>query len=916
MLPVAGTLVLAGLAPTLDGAWMAYTTDGSPLRWDEADADPTWVAAVSSNDSLRMAFVVGPTIVKANGSLAMPEAITVPGTPRSSITADGLRPDAVLVHPDELGPSRAVIAAFPTRTEVPGAVSAPSRGSDAFEAATTRALRDQSTFLIAASVPAVALLASAFARQEIRARARAGATLSALGGTRIAFFVLAGRMALVVAAGVFFAIAGGYALHQWGGSLFDPPDDPELTLALAIALPGAAAFLTGLAWAVVAARRFDDLKVAGPGGEDDVKVQVPAQARPILLGLRPLGLLLLAAFLFMADVGFPIGAAKVPASLAGGDDEWVFGAEDGLHVGNGISATVATVVSLDSRIGAVLAETVNPTLIQGVPAVVRGGAWDQLVEYHGLPSLDGVPPSQGQVVLGDRLARRLHADPGDYVTMQGSDRPDVVRLRVSGIIDAPGLLSDEAFVSEPTGRRLADLPPGQANLLRVRPQSDAALAALQQVEANLVVETLAIEPESPLAGSLAFANITVANLGTASGQRALTVRVAGEAVARLDAVVPGHARRSFRAAFIVPDGDWQVQVNPTTDGSGGASSLRWSVPPTATVGQSFQATLRRDDAPAGGVPVGLFRDLQAASRNDAASRSTTDADGRVTLTATAAGEWVVGTTDAAPVYASVSVVAASAQGIVVEAVWTDPGIPRLNEANTLYGQARNVGSQRASSMLGAFAGATRFSERAVELEPGQTTVVSFILFIIEPIDSVGVGNFTVKLGTQAATTPPPSSSGNGSPPDSAPAAPAGDAVAGEIVQAQVADRALGDARAILVGLAGSATATTLAVVSLVTQRTLAGRRHVIGLLVVLGFDADRIRQRAALEGAILGGLAALAALIPAKLGFIAFGHWGPVVFAHGLPDPIGWLFALQAVAAFAGVCALAAYFGAARATQA
>ena len=916
LLPVAGTQVLAGLAPTLDGAWMAYTTDGSALRWEEAASEPTWVAAVSDANSSRMAYIAGAPGVLPGSSLAMPEAVVARGTPRAGVTFDGLAPDVLLVHPDDLGRSHAVIAGFPTRTEVPDAEAAPSRGSDAFEAATTRALRAQSSLLIAASVPAVALLASAFARQEVRARARAGATLSALGGTRVAFFVLAGRMALVVAAGAVFAVVGGYGLHRWGGPLFDPPTDPKMRLALAIALPATAALLTGLAWAWAGARRFESLQVAGPGGEDDVVLRVPARLRPILLGLRPLALLLLAAFLFMADVGFPIAAAQVPASLAGGDDEWVFGAEDGLHIGNGVSATAANVIGLDPRIGSVLAETVNPTLLQGQPAVVRGGAWDQLVDYHHLGGLDGTPPAAGQIVLGDRLAGRLGADRGDYVTAQGSDRPDVLRLRVSGVVDAPGMLADEGFVSEGTGRRLADLPAGQANLLRVRPQTQAALAALHQAEPNLVVESLAIEPDAPVAGSLAFANITVANLGTAPGQRTLTVRVAGEAVAGLDAVVPGHARRSFRAAFIVPPGEWQVSVNPTSDGSGGASALHWSLPSSATATQTFKATLLRDQSPASGVAVALFRDLQAASRGEAAARSVTDAQGQVSFTPPSAGDWVVGTTEGPSAYASLAVVAAGARGIVVEAVWTDPATPLLEHPNTLFGQARNVGSQRNATMLGAYAGTTRFAERAVELDPGEAVVVSFTLYLIEPVDTVGVGNVTLRLGTQAAATPaPPPSTQGGAPPEATPGLPPGEAAAGEVVQAQVADRALGDSRAVLVGLAGSAVATTLAVVSLVTQRTLAGRRHVIGLLLVLGFDADRVRQRAAAEGAVLGGLAALAALIPAKLGFLAFGRWGPAVFAHGLPDPIGWLFSLQAVAAFAGVCALAAYFGAARATQ-
>ncbi|HEX2065900.1 MAG TPA: hypothetical protein VHI93_03715, partial [Candidatus Thermoplasmatota archaeon] len=128
------------------------------------------------------------------------------------------------------------------------------------------------------------------------------------------------------------------------------------------------------------------------------------------------------------------------------------------------------------------------------------------------------------------------------------------------------------------------------------------------------------------------------------------------------------------------------------------------------------------------------------------------------------------------------------------------------------------------------------------------------------------------------------------------------------VQAQVANRALGNARTALVGLGGSAAASTLAIVYLATQRTLAGRRHAAGLLLALGQQPSQVRSRAALEGALLGGAAMALAIVPAKLAFLAAGH-GPPVFAHALPDPITPLFAVQAAAAFAAACALAAYWG-------
>lgn len=911
LLPVVGILILAGLAPTLDGAWVAYADDGSELRWQDASLAPDWVVARSLADPNRMAYLVGGPDLTANGTLAMPEASAPAGTPRSAVVLDGLGPRTLLVHPDALGPSTPWLAGFARPGHVPGAHDAPSRGSDAFEAATTRSLRDQSGVLVAASVPAVALLASAFARQEIRARARSSATLHALGGTRAAFLVLAGRVTLAVALGAVVAVVAGYALHERGGVL-DPPDAPEPLLALAFAVPAAVAWGTGLAWAAVAARRLDVLKVGGAGGEDDVAVRVPLEARPLLLGLRPLAFLAVAALLFVVDVGFPLAAARVPASLAGGDDEWVFGAEEGLHVGNGVPATVATVAGLDPRVGAVVAETVNPTLLDGRAVVVRGGEWAQLDEYHRFGRLDGDEPRGSEVVLGARAAARLDRGLGDVVRVQGSDRADLVALRVVGIVDAPGLLADEAFVDEPLGRRLADLPPGQATLLRVRPDTQGALDALAQTAPNLVVDGLAIRPDDPPAGSLAHADITVANLGSTAGQKRLTLRIGGEAVGHLDAVVPGHARRTVSMPFVVPSGAWQADVNPSADGDGGPGERAWSVPSQAVANASFEATLTAGGQPAPGVDVALYRGLAAASAGQATQADRTDTDGHVRFTAPAPGDWVVGTIGEPRAFARIDVVSANATGLVVEAVWTEPALPRAGEQNKLFGQVRNPGSAPATGLVGAFAGTLRYADVNLTLQPGEVRVLSFVLYFADPVDSVGVGDLKLPLRAQAVPAPPPAAPGEPAPATPEPAQP-GQASPGATAQREVADRALGDARAILVGLATSAIATTLAVATLVTQRTLAGRQHVIGLLRVLGQGPDEVRQRAAAEGALLGAVAALAALLPGKLLFLALGAFGPAVFAHGLPDPVGWLFALQTTAAFSGVCALAAYFGAARA---
>ncbi|MHB1261324.1 MAG: hypothetical protein ACYC2H_06375 [Thermoplasmatota archaeon] len=898
LLPVLGSLALANLAVPPSGPWVAYAPAGGQLDVSKASQAPSWVIAQSQADPNLVAYRVGDPIVEPGDRLAMPEA-TVPSTHLASTLLPGLRPDQVLIHPSDLGRSRDVVAGFTGAASLPGAITAQQRGADAFEVATTGALRTQAGFLIALSVPAVALVASAFARQEVRARERQSATLSALGGTRMATLLLLWRTGLTACLGGGIALVAGYAIYRFGGSLFHPADAPRHTIELAIALPTLAGIAVGAFWSWRDRASMESLRSAGPAGENDVGMGVPAQARPLLLGLRPLAILLLAATLFVADVGFPLAAAKVPAALSGGLDEWIFGADEGLQVGRGIGVGSAEILHLDERVEAALAETVAPTLLDGSPVVVRGGTWARLATFYGLHLVAGEAPGLYGIAIGDRLAERQGLDVGDTVVLQGGNGPTAFTLTVSGIARGPTLLRDEAFLAEPTGRWVAGVGAGQASLVHVRPDTKDALAALEQVAPNLVAPEIAIEPRAPVPGSIATAAVTVVNLGTQAGQRTLTLRLNGDAVATQTATVPGHGTVVVRIPFLAPDGHMRVEVNPEASGASSTATRTWDGPPTAQAGLPFQAVLKDPDGPLAGVPVGLYRDLDSAAGDRPTALGTTGTGGEVTFTAPDAGSWTLGTRDADRVFTGIEVVGGAGQ-VTVESVWTEPASLVLEATNLLKAEVHNPGSEVAGARVPAFVGNLEFASYEVLLQPGESRVLSYNLYVIEMPTTVGVGGLNLTLGSQVASSAPPP----------APPATVGDGLPrrGADVQAQVADRALGDARAILLGLAGSAVVSSLALVALTTKRTLAGRRHVVQLLHVLGWTPERIAERAAAEGAVLGAAAALAAIVPAKLLFAAMAAWGPRVFAHSLPDPIGWLFSIQTVAAFAGVCALAAYF--------
>lgn len=873
LLPLVGTLILAGLAPTVPGPWIAYAPPGTPLHLSEAPV-PDWVLAASA-DGTRFAYRVGDPGV-------------LPGQQRV-VTLPGLPPQATLVHPDDLGPAADVMAGFSGPVRVPYAIVAPARGADAFEVLTTQNLQAQSFALIVLSVPAVALVAATFANHEVRARRQQSAILASLGGARQAYAILVTRVALAVAGGAGLATLIGFSLYSWGPTILHPDDAPRLGLALAIVLPIGISGLTGATVAWVTHRRMDILRSGGPQGEGDVSVHAPLPLRPLLLGYRPLLVLMVAGLLFAANVGFPLAAAKIPASLAGGNNEWILGANDGLAVGQSVDGRVAAVLRFDSNVKAALAETVSPTLINGVPAIVRGGAWTQLQPYHGLRLESGSSPDDGTIVLGERLAGRLQATVGDQVVIQGADRADVVLLRVSGLVTGSGLLLDEAFSSAGTGERLANLAAGQATLVRVRPDSSAALNALQRAEADVQVTSLRLEPLFPQESTVASAVAHLANLGSQAGSRTLVLRVNGQALATVDSHLDGHQETDVVIPFLVPAGTLDVQVNPQTTSQAAPNSLRWKAPTAIEAGQLFQATLLGDDT--AGIEVAMYGSMVEAANANPLQTGITDADGNVTFTAPATRNAVLATRAGTTAAISIPVIHPGG-AFVTEAIWTEPATLRIAEPMQLFARVRNDGLVTHAQELAAKVDGAEFTRRSLTLDPGEATTLQITLFVEHPISNITVGDRTVEVArpgdfvASAAKPLPPA----------------------QQVQTQLADRALGDARAVLAGLAGSAVLSTLAIVALSTRRTLAGRRHVTQLMHVLGWDEARRRQRAAAEGAALGAIGALVALLPAKLLFLAIGAWGPAVFAHSLPDPVGILFAIQTTTAFAGVCSLAAYF--------
>jgi hypothetical protein len=469
VLPVAAALLVHGLDVRVeDEGWVAYDRTGS-LDLAGAPRAPDAALARTVEDGRPLAaYVVGDTRVTPTQTWAMGTPPSdYAGRPAPSRPLLLLGADDLLVHPDRIPGAPVVAAYFAQPVTWPGVVVLPARGSDAFESAGASDVRGTLGWLLAVAVPAAALVAVLFCDQEAREGSRNAAILAALGRPRLGRRIVMLRGLLVVVLATLVSAAVGAGLYAQGGKSFHPEPFPVVAVALALGLPAVVAAVSGAIWAT---RRLADptrLLRAPPDTQDPPGPRLgflPLMARPLALGLRALPVALVAAALFVVNVGLPLAASGVPASLAGEADEWVLGSAG---FGGGRTALApAQALQYHDDMGIILGEVVLPTTLDGHATVLRGGDWAPLAAYHGLRLVSG---DAGGLVLGEALAGRLGLRVGDEVAVQATDRAHVAWLSITGIAAAPGLLADEGFVSLATGQELAGMKPTEVSVVRARP---------------------------------------------------------------------------------------------------------------------------------------------------------------------------------------------------------------------------------------------------------------------------------------------------------------------------------------------------------------------------------------------------------------------------------------------------------------
>lgn len=889
LVPLAGALASKGLAATVspDAATLAVAQPGDALAIDADRA--TWVLAGRDADGQHIvAFVKGPAVVTAGQAYdggPPGRLLRVEGQTLTTIqpTTPPVGPGFLLVHPTVLGAATPE-AAFYAKGSPSGLL--PARGPDAFEVAGIRDLQDQTWALVFISLPVVILVASAFARLEAKSLGNVVAVVAALGKPERAGQLLVARVLVLVALGSAGCLAALYALALlglvpagWTAVLTRPILIALLVLAGSAAVAGAT-----VGWAVTLNPR-SALRGKASLGDEPRLAFVPLPTRPWITGWRLLGIFVLVGSVVALDVGLPLAASGIPASLAGADGEWVLGGTTTSITSGRALEAAANVMALDPDVEAIVAETFVPTTLSGSPFLLRGGSWSALSEYHGLALADGRAPRSGEVALGVRAAKAFDLGLGDTLVVAG-ETGLLGRFDVVGLIDGPGLVPDEGLLEAGDARRMANLPAGTVHALRVRPETPEAIEAVRRDTPRIELQTLRIEPDNAPAGSLAVAVVEGANLGGGAGSRVLQLRINGLSAATATLSLGPYQRGSASLPFVVPAGTYDAQVNPETTGNGAPSEYAFQGPLSLAEGASAVFVLQGPDGPAADIPVRAYASLVDAALGTAVQQQgVTDAEGRVTVLGNRTGQLVLVAGDALASWDAYVVAAADAQRAVakVETVYLVPAAPVAGQQATIAARVRNVGGADGTLRFDFQVAAARVAYQDVPLASGEGRTLTQA-YVVQRTGSPATVN-----GVGATS---PASIGTGQEP-----ADPGKAQHGGALQAAVADRLLGNARTVLGGLAVTAGTAAIAVLVLAVQRTMAQRAGILAVLATAWTPAE-IRRRAALEAGILGFLGGVLGLAVAKLALFVLGSVVAVrAFGHALPDPFSPLFILQVSAA-------------------
>ena len=720
--------------------------------------------------------------------------------------------------------------------------------------------------LVGVTVFSVARMSVRERRDTIRIARATGAAPQ----TILVLFTL--RAGLVTATGVALGYAGGVITAHGAVSLAIALGIPT-TLPVAVS-PAAVRLLVPLFLGVVATGLVAGGLAVRPAVRGPVRTvgrlpdrggrsRLPSPLRPRLLGWRVLVPTTATLTAFVVFAVLIAGLAGAAGPVVATNDAVVTEPRSTHPVSSQLPAAYAEAVreqGIPASGEILLFEAYN-----GRPYLARGAAFGPFANTSGATLRAGRPhTAPDEAVIGADLATTLDLEVGDRLTVGGSTRPAVTRVRIVGVFDAAGARDDQLLVSLPTARHLAGIGPGQVHFIRAERIPEASTSA------GIEVTDLAVD--EAIAGETLSVEVAVRNLGLEPATRTVTVRYRGAARTRTVSLPPA-GTETLTVTFPAGDaGTSQLQAgnrSTTATVRNATTLLLEGVPPS--IPPDSEPRVRVTDATGTPVPDAT---LTVANR----TRRTT-ADGTARLPPLPEGTYTVEVAADGRTTTATLTVAPTAAYHLDTAVRVTPATPTLLTRPEVTVRLMNPWNRTLRRTV-TVATSPRTVTRPVALAPGETRRLNIRL----PRQSPGAYEITVTAnGTTLATR---SYEVTGDERAVAALASSGRTSSSGIGEAIAV--AFGNLRVVFAALLALAAAMTVGGTAAVFTQAVHARHRTFGIYRATGAGPTRVLWLIGRDALLLGMMGGALATVIATAGLTGLAALGYLTaFGVRLPTTLG-----------------------------
>ncbi|MCO8245566.1 FtsX-like permease family protein [Haladaptatus sp. AB643] len=163
----------------------------------------------------------------------------------------------------------------------------------------------------------------------------------------------------------------------------------------------------------------------------------------------------------------------------------------------------------------------------GHPMVVRGVRFGSFANVSDATLVRGRRPhGPDEAVVGTDLARTLGLSTNDSVTLGGSTTPGLDRVKIVGEYAAPGPYDDQLLVSLPTARHLANVRPGNVQMVRTATRLEGTGTSASNGNASDGIAVVGVSAPAQVRQNASIPiRLQLQNLGSSQASRAVSVRV-------------------------------------------------------------------------------------------------------------------------------------------------------------------------------------------------------------------------------------------------------------------------------------------------------------------------------------------------------------------------------------------------------